>query len=167
MRSGKPSWQRKLDKLKVRAKRAAVNMNALPMEGDSEDIVKKVRATGQLTLAEALAQPSFQEARRRLAAVETEHELMTYVLGCRVSLTLYANEGKLSYGLAISHVDKRRPRIDGWNKPPRKFERIRKYIGAPERVMAKGTVALHWQWDVECGGEEPRSPPARAGASMD
>lgn len=149
MRSGKPSWQRKLDKLKIRAKRVAVNMDALPETESGKALMKKVRATGQLEVGEALQEPHIQEARSRLNAVESEHELMAYALGCRISLTLFSGGGKLRYGLAISHLDKRPPQLKGWNKPPKRFERIRKYIGAPERVVAKGTVALHWVWDVE------------------
>lgn len=147
MRSGKPSWQRKLDKLKGRAKRVRVNMDDLPA-GD-EALMEKTRATCQMDVGEALQSASVQEAMRRITAVEDEHQLDTRVLGCYVTLTILSSKGKSRYGLAISYLDKRPPQAKSWTEPPNKFERIRKYLGAPESMVAKGTVALHWVWDVE------------------
>jgi hypothetical protein len=143
----KRGWQKKLDKLKARASRVVVNLDDLP--GD-KTLLKKLRATGQTTLGEALQDKGVQEAHRRGQAVATEHELFCLVKGCKVTFSVQQSGDVKHYHLAISHADGREPEITpgDWDTPPPKFDKIREYMGAPKRFVAGG-LAVHWSWEVE------------------
>ena len=144
----KRGWEKKLDKLKVRALRVVVNLRVDVPEEDAE-VLARARAAGRISLGDAVKLKSYAEVQRRLSAVDAEHELETDVLGCHVTLSVqnYKEKGVLLH-LAASFHDGREPCPDTgapWHAPPR-LEKIRKHLGAPDEVYARGPRAMHWIW---------------------
>lgn len=140
-----PSWAKKLDDLKTRAKRVVMSQKGIPVD---EQLVDSVRKTGSISLGDVLESESVRETLRRGFAISDEHELSIKVAGCVVSLQAIASEDGNMFLLAISRLDKG-PHGATWDKVPDKFEKIRKRLGAPEKPVALGSVAVHWSWKVE------------------
>ena len=140
-----PSWARQLDELKKRARRAVMSRKGI---SDDQELVDAVRKTGSITLDEALERESVQETMRRGFALMSEHELSIKVTGCCVSLQAMETERGLMFMLAISRGDKQ-PHGATWDRVPPKFEKLRKHLGAPEKPIALGPVAVHWSWKIE------------------
>jgi len=141
-----PSWAKKLDELKARARRAVMSRKGLP---DDTELLESVRKTGSITLGEALERESVQETMRRGFALMDEHELSIKVAGCCVSLQVMdtGTKGRM-FMLAISRIDKQ-PHGATWDHVPPKFDKLRKHLGAPEKPIALGPVAVHWSWKAE------------------
>lgn len=138
------SWEKKLDALVARAKRAPSNLADLP----SSPLTDQIRETGQIHRDDALQDPVGREAIRRSRALDQEHELHTSVRGCYVTVSTQRGGGKRFMLLAVSNLDKSRHGATSYESYPAVFDAIRTRVGAPKAAVAMSTQVVHWAWEI-------------------